>query len=76
MNTTHRRTAIWTGKNSKEILALLEKIDDELILVFDGSRSKSGLGRACSAEGHRTGRVLKMVSWTAHVAVVRFVGVV
>jgi hypothetical protein len=72
----HRRTVIWTGKNSKEIFTLLEKIGDELVMVYDGLRSKSGLGRACRVEGRRSGRVIQLVSWTSHVAIVRFVGVV
>jgi hypothetical protein len=72
----NRLTTVWTGKNSKAVFSLLEKIGDELILVYDGKRSKGGLSSACTHEGYRTGRIIKLVNWTNHVALVRFEGMV
>ena len=73
---SNRKTVHWTGKNSKQAFDMLEKIGDELTLVYDGYRSKNGLSLACSHEGYRSRRVIKLVSWTKHVAIVRFEGMV
>lgn len=72
----NRLTTVWTGKNSKAVFSLLEKIGDELILVYDGKRSKNGLSAACTHEAYRSGRLIRLVNWTNHVALVRFEGMV
>lgn len=68
--------AKWNGKNSHELFNMLEKIGDRLTLVYGEPRSKAGLSRACSAEVRRSGRRIELVSWTSHIAVVEFKGLV
>ena len=64
----------WNGK-TRHMFDLLEFIGDRVTIVYDGKRSKSGISRACGVEGKWSGRIIKLVSWTSHVAVIEFVGV-
>ena len=70
------RNVIWTGKNTKEIFDLLEKVGDRVNLVYDAKRSKNGLSRSMNMYGRRNRKFLKMVSFSSHIAVIEFVGVI
>lgn len=66
----------WTGKNGKQVVDMLEKIGDRITLVYGECRSKSGVSRSIGVQGRKDGKIVELVSWTSHIAVVEFKGVV
>ena len=65
-----------TGSNYKHIVNMMDKIGDRLILVYDENRSKTGVSRSVGFHGRNAGKIIELVSWSSHIAIIEFKGVV